>query len=172
MVKVASVRKTENELEKAAAQVKSSIVIPSAFLGLVSILLGYGAVIYLMFKGGDLPVLITDSFILLFAGIVIGLAQCLYHRFLFDRFPEYYANRRRRAEALRSRNIKKMEIMTKPSHALGWSVPLFYIAGLGGALALIVFYSARLNPLAAVFLLLAGFYNLRFFFWKKKLGIK
>jgi hypothetical protein len=172
MVKVASVRKTENEREKAAAQVKSSIVIPSAFLGLVSIILGYGGVIYLMFKGGDLAVLIPDSFILLLAGIALGLAQSLYHRFLFDRFPEYYANRRRRAEALRSKNVRKMEILSKPSHAGSWLVPVFYLAGLGGAVALIVFYAARLNPLAAVFLLLAGFYNVRFFFWKKKLGIK
>ena len=171
MVKVASVRKTESEREKAVAQVKASILFPSALLGLVSIVLGYGAVIYLMFKGRDFPGLITDSFVLLGTGIAIGLIQSLYHRFLFDRFPEYYAQRRRRSEALRSRNLKRVEILSKPGHAGSWSVPLFYIAGIGGAVALIVFFAARLNPLASVFLLLAGFYNMRFFFWKKKLGV-
>ena len=171
MVKIATVRKTENEKQKAAEYMKNTVVIPSALLGLISILLGYGALIYLMFKGGNLAILIMDSMILLFGGIVLGVFQCLYHRYLFDRFPDYYAQRKHRTEQIRSKNIKKINVIEKPKHPGRWIIPYIYLLGFSGMLGLIVYYAARLNPMSAAFLLLAGFYNLRFFFWKWKLGI-
>jgi hypothetical protein len=171
MVKIATVRKAEDEKQRAVDYVKNTVVFPSALLGLVSILLGYGALVYLMFKGGELAVLIMDSTVLLGIGIAIGLIQCLYHRFLFDAFPEYFALRRKRAEQLRSRNTKKIDTVEKPEHRGKWAVPIVYLAGLSGMVYLVVYYVPRLNVMAAVFLLMAGFYNLRFFFWKRKLHI-
>jgi hypothetical protein len=171
MVKIATVRKVENEQQRASDYVKNTVLFPSAMLGLVSIVLGYGALIYLMFKGGFLAGFVVDSTILLVAGIGLGLIQSLYHRYLFDRFPDYFAQKRRRAEQLRARKVRKVETIEKPEHPGRWAVPLFYLAGFSGMIGLIVYYTPRLNAMAAVFLVLAGFYNLRFFFWKRKLGV-
>ena len=171
MVKVATVRKAESEREKAADHIKNTVIFPSALMGLISIVLGYGAVIYLIFKGGHFTNLAVDSFVLVGVGVLLALFQCLYHRFLFDKHPEYYAQQRRRSEMLRARNIRKIEIVSKPAHPGKWMVPLFYLMGLMVMVAMVMTYIPRLNPLSAIFLLLAGFYNLRFFFWKRKLKI-
>ena len=171
MVRVATVKKYESERQKAVQYVKTTIIFPSALLGLVSILLGYGALIYLLFKGSFLATVVIDSLILLGAGILLGLGQCLYHRYLFNKFPDYYAQRRRRSEQMRAGNIRKVNTVTKPEHSGRWMVPYLYLAGFAVVVTMIVIYAPRLNPLSAVFLLLAGFYNIRFFFWKRKLRI-
>ncbi len=171
MVRIATIKKIKDEKSSAVDHIKNTVLFPSALLGLISIVLGYGSLIYLMFKGRNFAGVMIDSLVLLGVGLLLGLVQFLYHRFLFDRFPDYYVALRRRGEQIRSRKIKKIETVIKPEHAGRFMVPFFYIAGLAVLVGTIVFYYQRLNPLSAVFLPLAGFYNLRFFFWKKKLKL-
>ena len=172
MVRIVTVKKHKLEKDKALDHIKNTIVFPSALMGLISIVLGYGALIYLMFKGRSIPEVVIDSIILLGLGIVLGLVQALYHRFLFDRYPDYYAQLRRRTEQIRAKNVKKIETVTKPEHRGRLLVPLIYLLGIAALVGTIVFYVPKLNTLSAIFLPLAGFYNLRFFFWKKKLKLK
>jgi hypothetical protein len=171
MVRVITARKAESERQKAIQYVKTSIIYPSALLGLISLVLGYGALIYLLFKGRFFASIVLDSFILLGVGILLGWFQYFYQRFLFENYPEYYAERRRRAERLRTGQARKLDILEKPDHKGRRIIPFVYLVAFVGAVAMIITYATRLNPISAVFLLLAGFYNVRFFFWKRKLRL-
>jgi hypothetical protein len=171
MVRVATVRRAESEQQKAIQYIKTSIVYPSALLGLISLVLGYGALIYLFFKGRFFANVVLDSFILLGVGVLLGWLQYFYQRYLFENFPEYYAERRRRAERLRSGQARKLAVLEKPNHKGRRIVTYIYIGAFVGAVAMMITYATRLNPLSSVFLLLAGFYNVRFFFWKRKLRL-
>ena len=171
MVRIATVRKIESEQQRAIQYIRNSILLPSALLGLISIILGYGALIYLLFKSHSLTSVVVDSLVLLGVGALLGGIQCLYHRFLFENHPDYYAARRRKSEQMKAGRLRKIEMVSKPEHRGRWMVPYLYMAAYAGAITLMVMYAMRLNPLSAIFLLLAGFYNVRFFFWKRKLRI-
>ena len=171
MVRIVTAKKAESARQKAEMYVKTSIIYPSALMGLVSLVLGYGALIYLLFKGRFFPSIIIDSFVLLGVGVVLGLIQFFHQRFLLDHFPEYYADRRKRMERIRSRQTRKLEIVEKPTYRGHQFVPYVYLVGFSAAVAVIVLYAGRLNPVSAVFLVLAGIYNIRFFFWKRKLRL-
>ena len=171
MGRIITVKKVEAERQKAVQYIKSSILYPSVFLGLLSIILGYGALIYLLFSGRHLAQIVADSFILLGFGLLLGWFQFLYHRFLLEHYPEYYAERRRKSEQVRAGRFRKFGVVPKPVHRGRWLIPYLYWVAFIGFIALAVYYSMRLNAMAAIFLPLAGFYNLRFFFWKRKLHL-
>ena len=171
MVRIATVKKVESEKKRAVQHVRNTLVYPSAMIGLVSIIVGYGALIYRMFQGGNLPGIIIDSLVLLTVGIALAILQFLYHRYLFQKFPDYYAGRGKRTEQLRAKQLKKMEIVEKPKHRGRWLVPYVYLLAYSSAIGMIVFYALRLNPLSAFFLPLAGFHNVRFLLWRRKLGL-
>ena len=171
MVRIATVKKVESEQKRAVQYVRNTLVYPSAMIGLIAIITGYGALIYRMFQGGNLPVIIMDSLVLLIVGITLAILQFLYHRFLFQKFPDYYASRGKRTEQLRAKQIKKMVTVEKPTHRGRWLVPYVYLLAYSGSIAMIVFYALRLNPLSAFFLPIAGFHNVRFLLWRRKLGL-
>lgn len=171
MVRVVTARRAESERQKAIQYIKTSIIYPSALLGLISLVLGYGALIYLLFKGRFLASVVLDSFVLLGVGILLGWLQYFYQRFLFENHPEYYAERRRRTELLRAGQARKLDVLEKPNHKGRRIIPYIYLGAFVGAVAMVITYATRLNTLSAVFLLLAGLYNVRFFFWKRKLRL-
>jgi hypothetical protein len=167
MPKFITVKKTEQEQQQAARYLKNSLVYSSALIGLISLILGYGGVVYLIFKSGPLPRLLTDSLILLSIGLVAGLVQSIYQHYLFKTHPEYFADRMRRAELRLSRQLKKLGDPVRVEHRGRWAVPYLYLLGWTGFLALIVVYLSKLNVVSAVFLPLAGFFNARFFYLKR-----
>jgi len=167
MPKFVTVKKTEHEQQQAARYLKNSLVYSSALIGLISLILGYGGVVYLIFKSGPLPQLLTDSLILLSIGLVAGLVQAGYQHYLFKTHPEYFADRMRRAELRLSRQLKKLGEPVRVEHRGRWAVPYLYLIGWTGFLALIVVYLSKLNVVSAVFLPLAGFFNARFFYLKR-----
>lgn len=167
MPKFITVKKTENEQQQAARYLKNSLVYSSALIGLISLILGYGGVVYLFFKSGPLPQLLTDSLILLSIGLVAGLLQAGYQHFLYKTRPEYFADRMRRAELRLSRQLKKLGDPVRVEHRGRWAVPYVYLIGWIGFLALIAVYLSKLNVVSAVFLPLAGFFNARFFYLKR-----
>ena len=167
MPKFITVKKTEQEQQQAARYLKNSLVYSSALIGLISLLLGYGGVVYLIFKNGPVPQLLTDSLILLSIGLVAGLAQSVYQHYLFKTHPEYFADRMRRAELRLSRQLKKLGDPVRVEHRGRWAVPYLYLVGWTGFLVLIVLYLSKLNIVSVVFLPLAGFFNARFFYLKR-----
>jgi hypothetical protein len=167
MPKFITVKKTEHEQQQAARYLKNSLVYSSALIGLISLILGYGGVVYLIFKSGPLPQLLTDSLILLSIGLVAGVVQAGYQHYLFKTRPEYFADRMRRAELRLSRQLKKLGDPVRVEHRGRWAVPYLYLIGWTCYLALIVVYLSKLNVVSAVFLPLAGFFNARFFYLKR-----
>jgi len=171
MVRIATVKKAKDERQKATQYIKAALIYPSAFLGLISLILGYGALIYLMIKGGFLANIVYSSFVLLGLGVFLGWLQYRYQRFLFDSYPEYYAGKQRQNESIRSGQTRKVGVVEKPSHRGRKAVPYVYLAGYAAAITTIVIYARELNSVSAIFLLLAGLYNARFLSWKRKLGV-
>jgi hypothetical protein len=170
MPKFITVKKAEQEQQQAHRYLKNSLVYSSALLGLISLVLGYGAVIYLIIKGHPMTVLLTDSLILLSAGLVLGVIQGGYQHYLFKFHPEYFADRMRRTQMRLSGQIRKMKKIGDPMrihHRGRWSVPYAYLLGWCVLFGLVIFFAPRMNILSSVFLVLAGFYNARFFYLKR-----
>lgn len=170
MPKFITVKKAEQEQHQADRYLKNSLVQSSALIGLISLILGYGGVIYLIFKGHLMTEVLTDSLVLLCSGLGLGLFQAVYQHYLYQSHPEYFADRMRRTEMRLSGQIKKARKSGDPipvQHAGRWAVPYLYLLGWGSFLGLIVVYAPKLNILSAVFLLLAGFHNARFFYLKR-----
>jgi hypothetical protein len=167
MPRLITARKTEAERDRADQFIKQSVLIPSALLGFIALVLGYGAVIYLLFDRPATAVAI-DSSVLLLTGAAVGLAQAFYQGFLSRTYPDHFARKQRRREMLRSGNVRKIEAVDPIAHpGRGW-VLLLYVVLFGLYVGLAVVYAGKLNTLAAVFLPLAGFYNARFFYWKRR----
>jgi hypothetical protein len=170
MPKFITVKKAEQEHQQAARYLKNSLVQSSALIGLISLILGYGGVIYLIFKGRPMTELLTHSLVLLGAGLALGLFQAAYQHYLYKSHPDYFADRMRRTEMRLSGQIKKIKKIGDPvsvEHAGRWAVPYLYFLGWTVFIFLIVIYIPKLNILSAVFLLLAGFHNARFFYLKR-----
>ncbi len=167
MPRFVTVKKAEQERQKAAHYVKNSLVYPSALMGLISLLVGYGAVIYLGVIGRPITDLLTHSLVLLGIGLILGLIQALYQHYLFRSHPDYFADRVRRNELRLSGRVKKLGDPVRVQHSGRSVVPFLYLAGWAGVIFLIVIYAPKLNLLAAIFLILAGFHNARFFYLKR-----
>jgi hypothetical protein len=170
MPKFITVKKAEHEQQQATRYLKNSLVQSSALIGLISLILGYGGVIYLIFMGRPMTDLLTHSLVLLCAGLALGLVQAAYQHYLYKSHPEYFSDRMRRTEMRLSGQIKKVKKIGDPvrvEHAGRRAVPYLYLLGWSAFLGLIVVYAPKLNVLSAVFLLLAGFHNARFFYLKR-----
>ena len=90
MPKFITVKKAEQEQHQADRYLRNSLVQASALIGLFSLILGYGGVIYLIFKGKPMTELLTDSMILLCSGLVMGLFAAIYQHYLYRSHPEYF----------------------------------------------------------------------------------
>jgi hypothetical protein len=170
MPKFITVKKAEQEQHQADRYLKNSLVQSSALIGLISLILGYGGVIYLIFKGKPMTELLTDSLVLLCSGLGFGLFQAVYLHYLYRSHSEYFADRMRRTEMRLSGQIRKIKKIGDPvrvEHAGRWAVPYLYLLGWSGFLGLVYIYAPKLNIISAIFLLLAGFHNARFFYLKR-----
>lgn len=167
MPRLVTVKKAEQERQHALRYVKNSLVYPSALIGLTSLILGYGGVIYLIYKSRPLAGLFTDSFVLLCIGLLLGFIQALYHQYLLRSHPEFFADKIHRMNLRLAGRIKKIGDPVRIQHVGRWAVPYLYLLGFGGLIYLVVIYTPKLNILSSVFLLLAGFHNARFFYLKR-----
>lgn len=170
MPRIVTIKKAENERHLASRYLKNSFVYPSALLGLISLILGYGGVIYLVFKGRPTTELLTHSLVLLAVGLGLGVIQAGYYHYMYRAHHEAFADRVRRSEMRLSGQIKKIRKIGDPvlvSHPFRWAIPILYMAGLAVLVYLVVLYSPKLNTFSAIFLLLAGLHNARFFYLKR-----
>ncbi|MEK6683105.1 MAG: hypothetical protein AABY46_00410 [Nitrospirota bacterium] len=170
MPKFITVKKAEHEQQQATRYLKNSLVQSSALIGLISLILGYGGVIYLFFKDRPMTELLTHSLVLLCAGLALGVSQGAYQHYLFKSHPECFSDRMRRTELRLSGQVKKMKKIGDPvrvEHAGRWAVPYLYFLGWAGFIGLVVLYTPKLNTFSSIFLLLAGFHNARFFYLKR-----
>lgn len=167
MPKIITPKKGEVEQRRAGEFIKTTQLVPAAMFGLVSLVLGYGAVIYLFIKKDAMPV-VLDSSVLLVVGAVVGLAHGIYRGYLFRVFPDHFASKQLRREMIRSGKVRKIDAIDPIDHPGRGFVILLYFVLFGVFIWLAFVYSAKLNTVAALFLPLAGFFNARFFYWKRK----
>lgn len=167
MPRLVTVKKAETERQQAVHYVRNSLVYPSALIGLVSLVLGYGGVIYLFFTDRSTTDLLTYSLVLLGAGLALGLGQGLYQNYIFRSHPAVYADRVRRTQLRMSGRYKKIGDPVRAEHSGRWAAPYGYFLAWAGLIYLVFLSAPRLNYFSAIFLVLAGFHNARFFFLKR-----
>lgn len=167
MPRIITARKAEAERDRADHYIRQAVLVPSALLGFAALVFGYGAVIYLLFNKPATAVVI-DSSVLLLLGAAAGLAQAFYQGFLFRTYPDHFARKQRRREMLRSGNVRKLAVVDPIAHPGRGLVVLSYAVLFGLYVWGAVVYASKLNTVAAVFLPFAGFYNARFFYWKRR----
>ena len=167
MPKFVTVKKAENERQQAAQYLKTSLVYPSALMGLIGLVFGYGGVIYLMIRGRPMVELLTTSLILLSSGLLLGLLQALYQHYLFRSHQEVFSDRIHRSKLRLSGRVKKIGDPVRAEHKGRWAIPYIYLAGWAGFVSLVILHAEKLNYFSAIFLVLAGFHNARFFYLKR-----
>ena len=167
MPKLVTVKKTGIERQQAVRYIKNSFVYPSALIGLVCLVVGYGAVIYLMIRGRPMEGLLTHSLFLLAVGLALGLLQAIYQHYLFRAHPGYFAERVRQNDLRLSGRFKKIGLPPTVEHSFRWAVPIAYLAAASAASYSIILWYPNVNLLSAVLLVLAGFHNIRFFYMKR-----
>jgi hypothetical protein len=147
--------------------VRTYILLPSGFMGLICMLGGIGTLAYQFIASSTYTwtTFVTSSVLLLVGGLC-GWIQTRYHRYLFATVPAVFAARMRSAV---QRTQKKREatipVIEHPGRQL---VPLAYIIGsgvlLGGSAGAVLYGSMDAVP--AILMPWAGFYWSKLFFWR------
>lgn len=160
-------KKLEDEKKQAVRYLSNFVVYRSALMGLISLLIGYGVVIFLAFKANSFSDLLSYSLAILGIGVLFGLIQGGYQHYLFRFHHEILADKIRRAELRMTGKFKKVGDPLELRHSGRWAVPYLYLAGWAVFFAVIYFMGPKLNYYSAFFLFLAGFHNARFFYLKR-----
>ncbi|HEY5648806.1 MAG TPA: hypothetical protein VIU33_04865 [Nitrospiria bacterium] len=167
MPRFVTVKKAEEEKNLAKKYVTNFLVYRSALMGMISLLVGYGVVIFLIFRDRPVSDLLSYSLILLGAGLAFGLFEAGYAHYLLRRHPSYYGDKMKRMELRMAGKFKKMGDPVGVTHPGRWAVPFVYLAGWVCFFALVYYLRVKLNTISAVFLFLGGFHNARFFYLKR-----
>lgn len=167
MPRFVTVRKVGEEKALAKKYITNFVVYRSALMGLISILVGYGVVIFLIFQDRPVSDLLTYSLVLLLGGLVLGLSDAGYVHYLFRLHPSYFGNKMKRMEMRMAGKFKKMGDPVAATHRGRWAVPYLYLMGWCCFFGLVYFLRIKLNTVSAVFVFLAGFHNARFFYLKR-----
>ena len=173
MPKLVTVLKPEKIDEQARYYVRSHILLPAGTIGLVSMVGGLGALAYQLLASHTYSwVTFLSSSLLIAIGASCGFGQARYHRYLFKKFPEFYAAKMRTAVAQRNKKLR-MKAKAEPDvpeieHPGRGFVTAISIAG-----AVLVFGSSAgaylygdLDLLPAALVPWAGFYWAKLFCWR------
>jgi hypothetical protein len=149
--------------------VKTYILLPSGFLGLICMLGGIGTLGYQLVASDTYTVrTFTTSSALLVLGGFCGWLQTRYHRYLFETVPEVFAARMRTAVQRTHRKSKAEPVIPPITHRGRKLVPVAYLAGAGllvGA-SLSAVMSGSMEGVPAMLMPWAGFYWSKLFFWR------
>ena len=169
MPKLVKEWRNEDIQTQARHYVRTYILLPSGFLGLICMLGGMGTLGYQLVASGTYTwtTFATSSALLVMGGIC-GWLQTRYHRYLFEKVPGVFAARMRTAVQRTQRKTKPEPVIPSIEHPGRKLVPLLYVAGvgllLGGSMWAIV-YGAT-DPAPALLMPWAGFYWSKLFFWR------
>jgi hypothetical protein len=172
MPKLVKEWRSEDIRSQARHYVRTYILLPSGFLGLVCMLGGLGTLGYQLVASGTYTwKTFNFSTTLLLLGGLCGWVQTRYHRYLFDTVPEVFAARMRTAVQRTQRKAKADPVVPAIDHRGRNLVPVAYLLGiavlLGGAWWAIA--EGSIEPLPALFMPWAGFYWSKLFFWRRVL---
>jgi len=149
--------------------VRTYILLPSGFLGLVCMLGGIGTLGYqLLASNTYTSSTFTTSSALLFIGALCGWIQTRYHRYLLETVPAVFAARMRSAIQRTQRKPKGAPVIPAIEHPGRKLVPVAYVFGCSLLLACsawAISYGA-MDVLPAMLMPWAGFYWAKLFFWR------
>lgn len=149
--------------------VRTYILLPSGFLGLICVLGGIGTLGYQLIASSTYTVatFMTSSALLLLGGLC-GWIQTRYHRYLFETAPEVFAARMRSAVQRSHRKTKAGSTIPPIVHRGRSLVPVAY--ALGGGLLLSAsgwaITQGAMDAVPAILMPWAGFYWSKLFFWR------
>lgn len=174
MPKLITVHDPQQTTQQALEYVKTYILFPSGFLGLVCLVGSVGGLGYQLFA--------TDSYTwdtfyqssgLFLSGIGLGAAQTLYQRYLLREFPEVLAARMQDGLNRRKGKLKKPSVAPDIEHAGRQLIPLAYSVGIlllvGSAIA--AFSYGRVHMIPAILMPWAGFYWAKMFLWRRVITV-
>ncbi len=169
MPKLITVHHPEHVSQQARGYVKSYILFPSGLVGLICLVGAVGGLGYqLMASDSYTWTTFYYSSGLLLVGVVMGVAQTGYHRYLLRQFPEVFAARMRQGAFTRRKKGRKEIQPVTITHRGRQLIPLAYVAGvaglLGGTVAAIT--HGQVSPAPAVLMPWAGFFWGKLFYWR------
>jgi hypothetical protein len=172
MPKLVSLQRQALEVQKAQEYVKTHMLFPSALLGLICVVASAAALIYQFVTGTYGLQAFWETTGLLAAGAFLGWGQTRYHRYLLERFPSYFAARKRvyeRRMLKPSKHTASALVVDHPGRA--W-VPLAYVAGIAILVGLSGFsaMNGHVDAVTAALIPWAGFFWAKLFFWRKVFG--
>lgn len=168
MPKILTVRRREEEGERARLYIKSRLMLPTIPLGMVGLIAGYGGIVLMWMQDELTPTALYGSVMLFLAGAVWGWAHARYERYLVAVCPEYLARKFKQLEAAKEyRRVKRDVASAGPIHKGRRFVGLFYVVGICAQIAMTVYFIETVGVYAAVFLPWAGYFNAKVLFWRK-----
>ncbi|NKB81647.1 MAG: hypothetical protein GKS05_07140 [Nitrospirales bacterium] len=168
MGKVITAKRKEGEAEQAQNYIKTHILFPSGLLGLLAMVIGVFALIYQLIVDTYDVFTFAQSSGLLIVGIVLGLIQTMYHKFILREHPEFFASRMKRMGQSNAQRKKKPSSEVMLTHRGRKLVPVWYIIGLVSIIGLSAwsFSSGALDYMAAFAWPWAGFFWGKMFSWR------
>ena len=174
MPKLITAHHPEQVTQQAGEYVRTFILFPSGIVGLFCLVGGIGGLGYQWMATDTYSwTTFASSSVLILVGLALGIAQTLYHRFIFAQFPEVLAARmsarmKQRAGGSRAR-LKKDAPEPSIEHPGRQLIPVAYVVGIAllvGAGAAAIMYG-EVHPIPAVFMPWAGFYWAKLFLWRR-----
>jgi hypothetical protein len=173
--KLINVQHPQHTTHQAQEYVKTYIVLPSGFLGLICVI---GAVGGLGYQWLSTDSYTWDTFYqssgLFLSGVGLGAAQTLYQRYLLREFPEVLAARMKEGLNRQKGKLKKRSDATTIEHPGRQFVPLAYLLGVtllvGSTIAVSAYGRVSLVP--ALLMPWAGFYWARLFLWRRVITVE
>jgi hypothetical protein len=169
MAKLITVHHPEQIAQQAREYVKTYILLPSGLVGMFCLVGGVGGLGYQLI-GSDSYTWNTFYFSsgLIALGVIVGIAQTRYHRYLLKRFPDVLAARMRRGPSRQRGKAKKEQEPAAIDHPGRRLLPAAYLAGVSvlvGSAAVATLYG-QVDTVPAVLMPWAGFYWAKLFFWR------
>jgi len=168
--KLITVHQPDQVAQQAREYVRTYILFPSGIIGLVCLVGVIGGLGYQLLASDNYT---WDTFYyssgLLLTGIILGIGQTSYHRYLFKEFPEALAARMKLATGKQKSKTKRDaigDIIDHPGRSL---IPVAYLVGMvalvGGSVAAITYGQVEAFP--AFLTPWAGFFWAKLFLWRR-----
>lgn len=169
MPKLITPKRLQGNIERARAYVRTYILFPSGFLGLIFLVSGMASLGYQMiFIDTYTGETFIESTGLLLLGGILGWLQTRYQRYLLQAHPDHFASRMKSFSPGGPLRSKRNEVDTATFHPGRQWVPLAYLVGgitilVASALSSIF---GQVYYVAAYLLPWAGLFCAKLFFWR------
>jgi len=168
--KLITVNHPDQVSQQAREYVRTYILFPSGIIGLICLVGVVGGLGYQLLASDHYT---WDTFYyssgLLVIGILLGIGQTFYHRYLFKEFPGALAARMKLATGKLKSKTKRDAIGDVIDHPGRSLIPVAYVVGMavliGGSVAAITYGQVEAFP--AFLTPWAGFYWAKMFLWRR-----